>query len=104
MASTTVVTIIEQMIFGNKRVNVVKYACSSYDSSTGIACTATTNGLAGLDYVIPFFVGAGAVGNGPVSVWWDKTNSALQLLKATNAQVDSAINTAGSVYVLAIGS
>jgi hypothetical protein len=106
MASTTVVTVLEQLIFGDKRVNLVKFACSSYDSSTGISCTAALCRLAELDYVLPWFQGAGAVGNGPVSVWWDSANKALQLLKATNAQVDTStvINTAGTIYALAIGA
>jgi len=104
-ASTTVVTIDQLFVFGNKRVHVVKFACSSYGTD-GIIITAALCGLNILDYVLPFFVGAGAVSNGPVSVWWDSTNSVIKLLKASNSGCDAStnINTAGTLYALCIGS
>lgn len=104
-ASTTVVTIVEQTVLGNKRINLVKFACSSYGTD-GIICTAAVCGMGVVDYLIPFFVGAGAVANGPVFLTWDKTNNVIVLLKASNSGVDAGtvINTAGYVYAMVIGS
>ena len=104
-ASTTVITIDQLFVFGNKRVHMVKFACSSYGTD-GIIITAALCGLNTLDYAIPFFVGGGAVGNGPVNAWWDSTNGLIMLYKSSNVGVDAAtvINTAGSIYVMAIGS
>ena len=103
--STTVVTILEQLVFGNKRIHLVRFACSVYGTD-GLSITPALCGLAILDYAIPFFVGTGAVAAGPVCAWWDKTNSLIILLQATNSGVtaDTVINTAGTVYVIAIGS
>jgi hypothetical protein len=104
-ASTTVVTILEQTVFGNKKINMVKFACSSYGTD-GIIVTAALCGLSILEYVIPFFVGTGGVANGPVSAWWDKANSVIILLKAsaTGCNAGTNINTAGYVYVMAAGT
>ncbi len=104
-ASTTVVTIVEQVVFGNKRVNFVKFACSSFGSD-GIICTAAVCGMSVIDFLIPFFVGTGLVANGPVLPTWDKTNNVILLLKASNTAVDAGtvINTAGYVYAMVVGS
>jgi hypothetical protein len=104
-ASTSTVTIVAQTVFGDKRVHLVKLACSSYGTD-GIIITSTLCGLSTLEYALPFFVGAGAVANGPVSAWWDSTNSVIILLKASNSGCDAGTNitTAGYVYVIAIGS
>lgn len=104
-ASTTVVTILAQTVLGNKRAHLVRFACSVYGTD-GIIITAALCGMSTLDFAIPFFRGTGAVANGPVSAWWDETNSVIILLKATNAGVDAGtvINTAGYVYALVIGS
>lgn len=97
-------TILEQMVWGSNRVNKVRIACTSYGTD-GIPITAALCGLLTLTAAVPYFRGAGAVSNGPVSVWWDEVNSELMLLKATNAGVDAGTNitTAGYVEVLAIG-
>lgn len=103
--STHTISIEATLIFGNKRVHVIKISCTSYGTS-GISVVAADCGLATLDYLIPWFVGVGAVANGPVSAWWDSTNGAIMLYKASNSGVDASTNitTAGYIYALAIGS
>ena len=102
--ATATFSLDSQMIWGSQRVNVVKVSCTSYDTS-GIQIAAGDCGLGALSYLVPFFVGAGSVSNGPVIAWWDSTNAVLKLQKATNADVDASTNitTAGYIYCLAIG-
>ena len=104
--ATATFTVLEQTVFGNKRINLVRVECTSYDTG-GIQLSAANCGLLNLDYAIPFFVGSGSLGNIPVNVWWDKTNGLLMLYKATNSATDTATNMSGSsqyIYVIAIGA
>ncbi len=102
--ATATFTVLEQLIWGGNRANIVRVSCTSYGTD-GIQMSARDCGLATLTVAIIFFVGAGFVANGPVIGWWDKTNSVIILEKASNAGVDASTNitTAGYIDVLAIG-
>jgi hypothetical protein len=103
--ATRTITIADQFIFGNVRINMVKVSCTSYQSD-GILLSAADCGLAELDYVFPFFVGIGSVANDPVSVWWDKTDGVLLCYKSSATATDNGtvISTTGYIYCMAIGS
>ena len=106
--TVTTVTMLEQTIFGNKRINVLKFSCGAYDTD-GIACTAAICGLANLDYVLAFFVGDGLLTGGPVTVVWDKDSTAgpaLRLVASSGAAPGSINMGADSqyIYVIAIGT
>ncbi len=104
-ASTYTKTLVGASVFGDKRIHLLKYTCTSYGTD-GLPVTAAIVGMAAIDFVLPSFAGTGGVANGPVSAWWDQTNSVIKLLKASNSGVDAGTNitTAGYVYALVIGS
>ncbi len=107
MALTQTTTIVEQTVFGNKRINIIKISCTEYEDAAGIPITAAICGLSILDYVIPFFIGDGVIaGNAaPISAWWDSTNSVLLLWKSSEAGCGAVnIASAGYVYAICIGS
>jgi hypothetical protein len=106
MANATVTyTILEQTVFGNKKISIVKASITSYGTD-GAKIAAGDCGLSNIDYIIPFLVGTGAVANNLESIWWDATNGLLMLYKSSNVAVDGTTNitTSGYIYLFVIGS
>jgi len=100
-ATTYTSTITQQLIFGDRRIHVVKFVITSY-GTVGIPLTTATTGLAEIDSVISIVSDvANDLANGPVAGLWNSSTKVITFIKASDTLVNDT--TALTVYVTVIG-
>jgi hypothetical protein len=100
-ATTYTSTITQQLIFGDRRIHVVKFVITSY-GTVGIPIDTTRTGLAEIDTILSIvFDVADDVANGPVAALWNSSTKVITFIKASDTLVNDA--TAITVYVTVVG-
>ena len=103
MAVTYTPTLLQETVFGNKRIWVVQLAITAMDAN-GIPCTAAGLGLAPgvtVDYPLAILIGT-VVAGGPVAGLWYNATKYIHFITATNAELSASVTF--TAYAILMGS